>query len=153
MITLRNTQRKVACNTAAIKADAQAVLRFINYSDFDLGIWLTTNKTIQEYNRTYRDKDKPTDILSFSYHEHLKAGESISVATEEDKNLGDLIISPEYVQKAAQELEVSFEEHMRRLLVHGICHLLGYDHIEDADFVIMDQKEQQILKHLEKGIH
>lgn len=150
MITLRNTQRKIACNTNALKADAQAILRFINYPDFDLGIWLTTNKTIREYNRTYRDKDKPTDILSFSYHEHLKAGEPITVVTEDDKNLGDLIIAPEYVKHAAQELQIPFEQHLRCLLVHGICHLLGYDHIEDADFEIMNKKEKEILAHLER---
>ena len=102
-----------------------------DYADFDLGIWLTSNKMIRKYNKQYRDKDKPTDVLSFPYHHELKAGEQIKVKTEEDKNLGDLIIAPEYVMHDLPKWETTFEKHLQRLLVHGICHLLGYDHIKD----------------------
>src|SRR5207244_460903 len=105
------------CSVIKLESEAQEILNFLNYSDFDLGIWLTTNRTIQRYNRTYRDKNKPTDILSFAYHETLQAGQTIQALTDDDKNLGDLIISPEYVAQAAQELQIPFEQHMQRLLV------------------------------------
>ena len=104
------------------------MLHVLGYQDFDLGIWFTTNQTIQRYNKKYRKKDKPTDILSFSYHTDLKPGQEIKVKEDEDKNLGDLIISLEFAQKDVKKLKKSIVEHLQILLVHGIAHLLGYDH-------------------------
>jgi len=99
MITIRNTQRKIDVNTNQLKHDGQKILDLLDYPDFDLGIWLTTNKTIREYNKNYRNKDKATDILSFAFHPQLKAGERITVKSNDDKNLGDLILSLEYIKK------------------------------------------------------
>lgn len=151
MVLIKNTQRKIPVNCMSIKKDVQNILNILNYDDFDIGIWLTTNKTIQKYNREYRHKNKPTDILSFSFHPNLKPGEPIHTQTEEDKNLGDLIISVEYVQKAAKELKQTLDERLRILIVHGICHLLGYDHERDEDYKIMLQKETELLNKLKKN--
>ncbi len=148
MITIRNTQRKITIDTNKLKQDAQKLLDLLDYSDFDLGIWLTTDRTIREYNRNYRNKDKATDILSFPFHPKLKAGKRITVKTADDKNLGDLILSLEYVKKDAANLGVTFKDQLRRLLVHGICHLLGYDHIKDEDYEVMHKKEERLLKQL-----
>lgn len=148
MILIKNSQRTITLDTNRLKKDAQIILDALKYSDFDLGIWLTTNKTIHKYNRDYRHKDKPTDILSFPFYPDLKAGERITALTDEDKNLGDLIISLEYVQADAKKLGVTFEQRMKRLLVHGICHLLGYDHIKDEDYKVMYRKEMALLKKL-----
>lgn len=65
--------------------------------------------------------------------------------------MGDLIIAPEYMLKDLPKWNCSFEEHLQRLLVHGICHLLGYDHIKDKDYKVMHKKETQLLKKLLKG--
>lgn len=148
MILIRNTQRTIPIDTKTIKKEVEHILALLQYSDYDIGIWITTNKTIRDYNRTYRHKDKPTDILSFPYHPELKAGERIKPESEEDKNLGDLIISAQYVQKDAPRYHMSFEQRLQVLLVHGICHLLGYDHISDADYKKMHALEQEILKKL-----
>ena len=145
MIVIRNTQRKISIDTNKLKQDVQKLLDLLDYSDFDLGIWLTTNRTIREYNKNYRNKDKATDILSFSFHPKLKAGDRIKVKTADDKNLGDLIISLEYVKKDAANLGVTFKDQLRRLLVHGVCHLLGYDHIKDEDYEVMHKKEEKLL--------
>lgn len=148
MITIKNTQRKIKIDTAQLKKDAQTILDALDYGDFDLGILITTDKKIHSYNREYRDKDKPTDILSFPYHTELKAGQRIKVNSEEDKNLGDLILAPNYIINDLPKWNTSFEKHLQRLLVHGICHLLGYDHIEDADYKVMHKKEKALLKKL-----
>jgi probable rRNA maturation factor len=145
MITIQQSSVVPPYDDAALKADAQAILDILGYSDFDLGILLTDNKTIQEYNRAYRHKDKPTDILSFAYHHDLKAGDPIIIHDPEDKNLGDLIISLEYVRQDAPQWEQTFEQRMRVLLVHGICHLRGYDHIEDEDYIVMYKEEDRLL--------
>ncbi len=148
MIQIRNKVKSVPCNTVQLKRDAQRILEILKYPEFDLGILLTTNKTIRHYNKTYRHKDKPTDVLSFPYYPELKAGDRINTHTDEEKNLGDIIISLEYVQKDAPKWAHTFEERMRVLLVHGICHLLGYDHIKDEDYKVMKRKENAILKKL-----
>lgn len=150
MITIKNSQQSIPINITSFTKDAQTILDVLGYHDFDLGIWITTNKTIQQYNKTYRNKDKPTDILSFAFHPNLKAGATIKPITEDDKNLGDLIISAEYVQKDAEKLGVTFETRMKVLLVHGICHLLGYDHENDKDYEIMKEKEEALLNILPK---
>ncbi|HSW73947.1 MAG TPA: rRNA maturation RNase YbeY [Candidatus Limnocylindria bacterium] len=150
MILIKNTQRKIKVDTITLKKDAQRILDLLGYVDFDLGILLTTNKTIHEYNLHYRGKDKPTDILSFPTHPDLKPGQRIVATDDDEKSLGDVIIAPEYVVAEAEKLKVTFEQRMQRLLVHGICHLLGYDHIEDADYKIMLQKEMYLLRMLKK---
>lgn len=146
MILIKNSQRKIKINQKRLKSNAQKILDVLGYSDYDLGIWLTTNKTIQRYNKAYRDKDKPTDILSFSNYPELKPGENIIPENEEEKNLGDLIISLEYVQKDARKFQEIFEDRLDMLLVHGVCHLLGYDHIKDNDYEVMRKKEEYLLK-------
>lgn len=148
MVIIKNSQRTIAVNTKELELYVQKILHIVDYSDFDIGLWITTNKTIRTFNKEYRHKDTPTDILSFSYHSHLKAGERINPKTAEDYTLGDLIISAEYVQKAAKSLGVPFQERLQYLIVHGICHLLGYDHVHDADYKKMHALEKAILKKL-----
>ena len=148
MIIIKNTQRTMTFNTTQFKKNAQHILRVLGYGNFDLSIWLTTNTTIRKYNKQYRNKDKATDILSFPYHNTLKAGDTIVAGTKDDKNMGDIIISLEYVQKDAPRWGHSFAQRMDVLLVHGICHLLGYNHIQDADYVLMKAKEKVLLKEI-----
>lgn len=148
MILLKNRQRKIKIDEERMQADAQRVLDLLKYSDFDLGILITTNATIRKYNRDFRNKDKATDILSFPYHTDLKAGKRINVRFPEDKNLGDLIISAEYVVKEAEKYQVTIDQRLQVLLVHGICHLLGYDHISESDYRKMRTKEAYLLRKL-----
>ena len=145
MITLKNRQRRFPLNLTRIERTVERILTLLKYPDFDIGILFTTNKTIRRYNKQYRHKDKPTDILSFSYH-HLTPGQRIHVTEEEDKNLGDLILSIEYIDK--HKLNQSLEERLTVLLIHGICHLLGYDHETDHDWRSMRAKEAYLLKKL-----
>jgi probable rRNA maturation factor len=149
MINIKNTQRKYVLNISQIKSDVEHILHELDYSSYDIGIWFTTNNTIREYNNNYRQKDKATDILSFPYHPDLIAGKRIKAQFSEDENLGDLIISPEYVQKHAIEYNTTLEDRLRVILVHGICHLLGYDHITDSDYKKMHKLELLLLKKLQ----
>lgn len=153
MITIKQTQRSISFSKETFQKKAQYVLDQLEYSDFDLGIWLTSNKTIQKYNKEYRQIDKPTDVLSFPYHTDLKAGKKINVTSEEDKNIGDLIISVPFVFENTKELPGNFIARMDRMLVHGICHLLGYDHIDDSDYKKMITLENKLLKALHKNFN
>lgn len=147
MITVKNKQRRIAVDVPHLKKDAHTILHILKYEDFDLGIALVTNAVMQTYNRTYRKKDAPTDVLSFPYHE-VTAGKRIKPISEDDKNLGDIVLAPAYIATQAKDLGISFEHQQRVLLVHGICHLLGYDHILDADFRVMRRKELAILRQI-----
>jgi len=151
MITIKNRTRRISVETEKIKATLKKLLSHVGYENFDLGLLITTNNTIQKFNKEYRQKDQPTDILSFPYHQ-LKPGQKIEISTEEDKNLGDIIISLEYAKKWANENNTSFAQHLNRLLVHGLCHLLGYTHETDQEFEIMNKKEQELLALLKKEI-
>ena len=153
MITIRNTQRSVKIDIEKLKEAIARMLEIVGYPDFDLGIRITNNKTIRQYNNIYRRQDKPTDVISFPYYPKLKAGEKIKPHDDRDddeKNLGDILISAEYVKDQAKKAGVPFEEHLIRICVHGICHLLGYDHITDSDYRRMRAKEAFIIKTLKK---
>ena len=141
MVTITNTEMTIPLNIQEFEKNAQSILTWMGYADFDLGILLTDNQEIQCFNRDFRNKDVPTDILSFPFHTNLKAGEKIEPQTEDDKNIGDLIISLEYIQETCKEENKTINEHLRTLLCHGICHLLGYDHYTEETDLIMKEKE------------
>lgn len=147
MIIIKNRQRKIKIDLSIMKHHIEVMLHALGYSDFDIGILLTTNASMRRYNYAYRNKDKPTDILSFPYHTALKPGQKITIHEPEDKNLGDIIISLEYVQKDAQKTwERTLEEHLVFLLAHGLAHLLNYDHQTDAEYAQMQKVEKKLIK-------
>ena len=104
-----------------------------------LSLLLTNNENIQVINREYRDKDAPTDVISFAYHET----EDFNVGPYD--TLGDIIISLERVEEQSSEYNHSFEREFYYVLTHGILHILGYDHIEDEDKKLMREREEAIL--------
>ncbi len=147
MITIKNTQRTHTIDKERVKQTASIILHELGYQDFDLGIWFTTNKTVREYNKTYRNKDKATDILSFAYHT-LQPGKRPIIKDEEDKNIGDLIISPAFVYDVLPLYEVTLQERIDTLLIHGVCHLLGYTHYDTENDKIMIALEKKLAKKL-----
>ena len=146
MLLLTNKQRTVKVNVKQLKIDAQRLLEALEYPDYDLGIQLVGLSVMHKYNKKYRMADKPTDVLSFPFHPNLRAGERIKAENEEEQSLGDIILCPEYIKDDLERWEMEFDERMRVLLVHGVCHLLGYDHIQDIDYRIMHKKEKELLK-------
>lgn len=105
-----------------------------------MSLLLTGNDEIQVINREYRDKDQPTDVISFAYHET----EDFDIGPYD--TLGDIVISLDRVFEQAKEYNHSPKREFFYVLTHGILHLLGYDHIEEEDKVEMRAKEEEILK-------
>ncbi|WKC74901.1 rRNA maturation RNase YbeY [Borreliella yangtzensis] len=105
------------------------VLNTLSISDFELSVILCDNVYIQKLNNKFRNKNEPTDVLSFNYNE-LKED---SVGGINYKIQGDLIISFEYLKFSAQEFNVEIYEELQRVTIHGILHLMGYKH-ETNDF-------------------
>ncbi len=109
-------------------------------------ITLTTKEEIRQINKTYRNIDKPTDVLSFPMFEKDELDRKIKENDfmHEDV-LGDIIISIEQVENQAKEYGHSFERELSYMIVHGFYHLMGYDHIEEKDKEKMRPKEEKIL--------
>jgi rRNA maturation RNase YbeY len=112
--------------------------------DAELSVTYVTNERIQEVNREYRDKDQPTDVISFALEE-IGEGEIQIVGLEQPPILGDIIISIPRAKEQAVEYGHSFMRELGFLAVHGFLHLLGYDHMNDADEKEMFTKQKDIL--------
>ncbi|SUP41337.1 rRNA maturation RNase YbeY [Veillonella criceti] len=109
----------------------------------ELSVLLCDNEYIHTLNKTYRGIDRPTDVLSFALNE----GEEED-SEEESHLLGDLIISLERTAEQAEEYGHPFERELAYLTVHGCLHILGYDHMTDADKKEMRQEEEFVLGNL-----
>jgi probable rRNA maturation factor len=106
----------------------------------ELCIRIVSPEESQTLNQTYRGKDKPTNVLSFPFE----------VPDEVPLNLlGDLIICADVVAKEATEQGKPLFDHWAHMVVHGCLHLIGFDHINDADAEEMEGLERQILARLE----
>lgn len=108
-----------------------------------VGIVLGDDAEQQELNRTYRGKDAPTNVLSFSL-----ADPAASRPAGAPILLGDVVLAFETVVREAAEQHKPLPDHLRHLVVHGVLHLLGFDHEEDADAAIMEAREVEILQAL-----
>ena len=103
------------------------------------------NDAISALNEEFRNKAKPTNVLSFPLHEFSWKNIKNYSHQEKELELGDIVLSIEKVKEEAKEQEKSFKDHYSHLLVHSFLHLLGYDHEEDSDAEAMESLEQQIL--------
>jgi probable rRNA maturation factor len=112
-----NKQRKHAVNRTNLNRFLSALVPDLGVEDREFSVVLITDEMIRRYNRDYRGFDKPTDVLSF-------AGDA--------RYLGDILISSETAYNQARKSStLSFETNLRRLILHGLLHLMGYDHETD----------------------
>ena len=114
--------------------------------EIEISIVLTNDHAIQILNKTYRQKDKPTNVLSFGQFDSIEALQSTL------KNmpiiLGDIVIALETLQYEAEQQNKSFVDHFFHLLMHGFIHLLGYDHERDAETELFEAIEVAVLDKL-----
>lgn len=113
-------------------------------SGSELSVTFVSNARIQEINREYRDKDYATDVISFALEE-MGEGEIEVSGGDMPRVLGDIIISIKKAEEQAEEYGHSFEREMGFLAVHGLLHLLGYDHENEEDEKIMFGRQKDIL--------
>ncbi len=105
-----------------------------------VNVILVDDREIRRLNRRYRGKDRPTDVLSFSYLEDGGPGE--------DGVAGDVYVSHETVARDAKQMGVAASALALRIVVHGMLHVIGYDHETDADAVRMERRERALLRRL-----
>ncbi|MEH7010103.1 rRNA maturation RNase YbeY [Neobacillus niacini] len=110
----------------------------------EVSVTFVSNERIHEINREYREKDAPTDVISFAMEE-LGEGEIELIGAELPRVLGDIIISIPKAEEQAKEYGHSFIRELGFLAVHGFLHLLGYDHMEKAEEEKMFSRQKEIL--------
>ena len=113
-----------------------------------INLCLSNDEEVHRLNKEFRGKDKPTNVLSFANIDDDNFLSSLDAAKAAE--LGDIIIAFETLEKEAEIENISFEAHYAHLLVHGILHLCGFDHIEDEEAEYMEDLEIRILA--EQGI-
>lgn len=123
-------------NFAAVKEEVEA--------GSELSVTFVTNDRIQEINREYRGKDYPTDVISFALEE-MGEGEIEVTGSDIPRVLGDIIISIKKAEEQAIEYGHSFERELGFLAVHGLLHLLGYDHETEDEEKVMFERQRVIL--------
>lgn len=115
-----------------------------NIGEAEVSVTFVDNERIQEINKEYRDKDQPTDVISFAMEE-LGEGEVEIISGFVPKHLGDIIISIPRTREQAEEYGHSFHRELGFLAVHGFLHLLGYDHMTEEDEKEMFTRQDEIL--------
>jgi len=137
-------------------ADIESLLQFAaDYlklpEETEMSVTFMDNAAIQVINRTYRDKDAPTDVISFAMEEEGE-DELPIIFDEEDgfeldmpRTLGDIMISTERAQEQAQEYGHSYDRELGFLALHGFLHINGYDHMTPEDEKVMFGLQKEIL--------
>ena len=131
----------------AVRLAVDATLKHEGAEERFLSIVLTNDEVIHEYNRNFRSVDRPTDVLSFPADE----GEDLLVPP--DGFLGDIMISVQRANEQGNALGHSTEREILFLTVHGVLHLLGYDHMQHEDEMEMFQVQREIVNSIENSLH
>ena len=128
-----------------VAAAAEMVGRLYGVENGEVSITLTDNAYIHKLNKQYRGIDRPTDVLSFALNEseepEIEGGMTVNV-------LGDLIISVERAEEQAADFGHSVRREMAFLTVHGMLHLLGYDHMKDEEREEMEAEQRFVMEKL-----
>ena len=111
--------------------------RFIG-KKISLSILLSDNKNIKKLNKSFRNKNKSTDVLSFPFEKKLNL--------KKNTYLGDIVISYTFMNNPKNINNLDFKDKVTKIFIHGFLHLLGHDHVKLKDFKKMNQEEEKIYK-------
>jgi probable rRNA maturation factor len=136
-VHLNNNQDKKEIKLKYWESFAKKILKALKAEkNTEVSITFVDNSEIQSLNKTYRKKDYATDVLSFPFDNKFNLPVNI---------LGDIIISLEKADEQAEEYEHSFDREVAFLIVHGILHLLGYDHHTEEEEKVMFGLQKELL--------
>lgn len=140
-VLVTDEQEKLELDIEFIKSVALAIMGFIKSPEnAQLSMVFCDDESIKALNNDYRGKNEPTDVLSFPIE--------LENFVPEVRMLGDIVISTDTAFRQADEYKHSVIAEIVILMIHGLLHLHGYDHIEEDDMVKMRAKEAEVLNHL-----
>ncbi len=143
-VLLSNRQRKVAVDSKRLRQVADFAMASLGFDEAELSVMLVSDRRIRQLNRQYLGRDRPTDVLAFAQWEG--GGEALHPAW-----LGDVVISAETAEEQAALEGVGLNQELDLLLVHGILHLIGYEHTEaSTEAAAMGRKQRQLLRRVHK---
>lgn len=134
---------------AKVETIIRSILTSLGKEDSDITCAFVTDAKMQELNDTYRGKKETTDILSFVQSDELD-GITFPANVNEGEFLGDLVISLAAMEQNCEIFGVDFSEELTRLLVHGILHLVGWDHQTNEAHEPMLQKQEEMVSLIKK---
>jgi probable rRNA maturation factor len=137
MIYYRNDVRRSGVDGRALVATARRLLAAVGEGRSALSLSLVNDETIRSLNREYRGHDRPTDVLSFPL-EHAPQ------ATIPEPLLGDVVISVETARRQAADYDAPLQREIYRLLIHGLLHLKGHDHVAASERRVMEREERRL---------
>ena len=137
-VFINDEQREHSIDCVLLKSQGESILLFLGCENQELSVLLANDRKIRTLNKQYRGQDRATDVLSFSQNE------------EENKPnshlMGDVVISTVTAKRQAAEHGLTLEEEIALLLIHGILHLLGFDHEQsDEEACHMKQKTRELF--------
>lgn len=148
IISMENAQDKIVLGKyleKRLQDGLNAVAKLHDLDDMtEVDITIVDDEEIHQLNRDYRNVDRPTDVLSFALDEDDE--DEPELLEGQLHLLGDIIISAETATRQAEEFGHGLEREIVYLAVHGLLHLLGYDHMVEEDKVIMRAKEEEALR-------
>ena len=125
---------------ALLRETAARMGEMYDAEEAEVSLTLTTNERIHELNKKWRGIDRPTDVLSFAFHESEEPQELSGKDI-----LGDIVISLEKAKEQAAEYGHSLRRELAFLTVHGMLNLFGYDHMEEADRLEMEEEQRAVM--------
>ena len=139
-ITIENRQKKISVDRRRVRRAMTRIMKYLNCSDKVVSLLFVDNKEITEINRRYLNRNYPTNVLAFS----LAAGEFGNI---NPSILGDIVISVDTAYKDAAESGIEFDDELAFLMIHGVLHLLNYNHNEASNRKTrrMDKKERELF--------
>lgn len=145
-IRVQNRQRAIAIDTPGVKRRLQYVMAYLGCDQRELSVVWGNDRLLRHLNLTYRHKDRPTNVLAFP---QTPAPDMASGANPGAELLGDVVVSLPSAAREAGDLDQPLEARVVYLVIHGLLHLLGYDHEGTvAERQRMETLEQKLLAHL-----
>ncbi len=145
-VLISNRQRKVAVDCKRLRQVADLVLESLGFEEAELSVLLVSDRRIQQLNRQYLGRNRPTDVLAFAQWEG--GGEALHPDW-----LGDVVISAETAEEQAAQEGAELNQELDLLLVHGILHLIGYEHTGGSEeAAVMGRKQRQLLRRIRKSV-
>jgi probable rRNA maturation factor len=143
-VLIENQQSKHPIPIERVQKIAQAILNALDFPEGELSVLLVDDTQIAQFNQTYLNRKGPTNVIAFPMREGLHADINPQL-------IGDVVISMDTCAKEAREADLSIDRRFNQLLIHGILHLFGYDHIHSSEEArVMDAKSDELLARVEK---
>lgn len=140
-VQIQNQQKGIKVELSPLRRSLQQISQALGLEDKELSVVLVNDERIALLNLQYRKQTGATDVLAFAMQE----GEFAEINPQ---LLGDVVISVETAQRQAREQQHSLTKELQILLIHGVLHLLGYDHMEQAEAELMRNEEIKLLTRL-----